>query len=174
MRRAGFTIVELLIVIVVIGILALIGVSTFANKQSQALDGRRIDDINRIRKGLELFRADVGRYPDAFNSNYGGTVGPGNGWEVSVVNPDNFLWQLKPYMGGTIPVDPVNDTSHFYYYYHYRNNHPFCDTRPNCYVLGIARLDATSALTIPGVNRDATDTWRYTSASRAVWRNEYD
>lgn len=53
-RRPGFTIVELLIVIVVIGILAAIVVSTFTGAQAKARDTVRKHDLAAIAKALKV------------------------------------------------------------------------------------------------------------------------
>lgn len=62
-RQKGFTIVELLIVIVVIGILAALVLNTFAGVQRRARDTQRQTDINSIATQLEVYYADEGKYP---------------------------------------------------------------------------------------------------------------
>lgn len=62
-QQKGFTIVELLIVIVVIGILAAIVIVAFNGIQSRARDAERTSDIRTIHKKLEVFYADKGYYP---------------------------------------------------------------------------------------------------------------
>lgn len=62
-KQSGFTIVELLIVIVIIGILAGLVITTFAGIQQKARDSERKTDINAIQKQLEAFYADKGYYP---------------------------------------------------------------------------------------------------------------
>lgn len=59
----GFTIVELLIVIVVIGILAVITVVAFRGIQDRANDTSIKSDLNSIAKKFELFKIDNSRYP---------------------------------------------------------------------------------------------------------------
>lgn len=61
--KPGFTIVELLIVIVVIAILAAITVVAYNGIQNRAKDTARIQLINDIAKALDLYKADTGRYP---------------------------------------------------------------------------------------------------------------
>jgi prepilin-type N-terminal cleavage/methylation domain-containing protein len=63
-NQAGFTIVELLIVIVVIGILAALVLNTFQGVQARARDTERRTDINSIATQLEAYFADFGYYPD--------------------------------------------------------------------------------------------------------------
>jgi len=62
-KQKGFTIVELLIVIVVIGILATLVIVTFTGIQRRARDTQRQTDINAIQSHVEAFYADHGYYP---------------------------------------------------------------------------------------------------------------
>lgn len=63
-KQSGFTIVELLIVIIVIGILAALVLNTFQGVQARARDTERRTDINSIATQLEAYYADFGHYPD--------------------------------------------------------------------------------------------------------------
>ena len=63
--KTGFTIVELLIVIVVIGILAAITIVAFNGVQARAKDSTRSNDLTAIQKALELYKTDNGTYPNA-------------------------------------------------------------------------------------------------------------
>ena len=62
-NNRGFTIVELLIVIVVIGILAALVIVTYNGIQQKARDTERKTDINAIASHLEAYNAQNGRYP---------------------------------------------------------------------------------------------------------------
>lgn len=61
----GFTIVELLIVIVVIGILAALVLNTFSGVQKRARDTTRQTNINAVSTQLEVYYNDKGGYPSA-------------------------------------------------------------------------------------------------------------
>lgn len=63
-NQDGFTIVELLIVIIVIGILAALVLNTFQGVQARARDTERRTDVNSIATQLEAYYADFGHYPD--------------------------------------------------------------------------------------------------------------
>lgn len=63
----GFTIVELLIVIVVIGILAALVIIQFTNIQARARDTERKSDIRAIVSKLAEYYALNGRYPTALS-----------------------------------------------------------------------------------------------------------
>lgn len=65
--QKGFTIVELLIVIVVIGILAALVLNTFSGVQRRARDTERQTDINSIATQLEVYYNDNGKYPTLAN-----------------------------------------------------------------------------------------------------------
>lgn len=64
-KRSGFTIVELLIVIVVIGILAAITIVAFNGVQERANTTAVKSDLSAIKKKMEIFKIDnpAGTYP---------------------------------------------------------------------------------------------------------------
>lgn len=68
-NQRGFTIVELLIVIVVIGILALLVVTTYGGIQAKARDSQRQSDLAAIQTQVEAFYANNNYYPTAANIN---------------------------------------------------------------------------------------------------------
>lgn len=67
--RGGFTIVELLIVIVVIGILAALVIVTYNGIQQKARDTERKTDIKALQGHLEAYWADNAKYPTLANVN---------------------------------------------------------------------------------------------------------
>lgn len=62
-NKQGFTIVELLIVIVVIGILAALVLNSFRGVQERARDTERRTDIGSVATQLEVYYTDNGGYP---------------------------------------------------------------------------------------------------------------
>lgn len=97
----GFTIVELLIVIVVIGILAAITIVAYNNVQQRTRDSIRAQDMDSIKKALLLYQVDNGGVEATFS--YGGN-GPG-GWNLS--SSASWLSFLNPRYG-KMPIDPIN------------------------------------------------------------------
>jgi general secretion pathway protein G len=63
MKQKGFTIVELLIVIVVIGILAAITIVAYSGIQNRGHDAAVKADLSNFAKLMEVQKADLGRYP---------------------------------------------------------------------------------------------------------------
>ena len=63
MRSKGFTFIEMLVVVTIIGVLASIGVANFKVANQKARDGRRQGDLQQIRAALELYRTDQNVYP---------------------------------------------------------------------------------------------------------------
>jgi len=67
--KKGFTIVELLIVIVVIAVLAAISIVAYTGLQSRTRDAGRIQKIKDIAKAIELYKIDNGQYPAILDGN---------------------------------------------------------------------------------------------------------
>lgn len=61
--QAGFTIIELLIVIAIIGILATLVLTNFQGAQAKGRDTVRKNDINSLYQKLEEFYNENGTYP---------------------------------------------------------------------------------------------------------------
>jgi len=151
--KNGFTIVELLIVIVVIGILAAITVVAYNGIQSRARDAQRAQDIKTIAKALELYKIQTGNYPVAV-----GSTGQG-GWEISVPTASNsdFLSVLRTSgVISKVPLDPSNTGdmyiagSKFYHYYRYPAGQSGCDIdRGPFYILAARSGESGSSSGIP-------------------------
>lgn len=62
-KQNGFTIVELLIVIVVIGVLAAITIVAYNGINNRALVNAQVSDLKSLQKALELYKVDNGNYP---------------------------------------------------------------------------------------------------------------
>ncbi|MDO4905249.1 MAG: type II secretion system major pseudopilin GspG [Lautropia sp.] len=65
MRResAGFTLIELMVVVMILGVLAALVVPNFMNRPDEARAVVAKQDISQIMQQLKLYRLDNGRYP---------------------------------------------------------------------------------------------------------------
>jgi general secretion pathway protein G len=138
----GFTMVELLIVVVVLALLTLVSGTMYTATMKTARDGKRKVDLENIRSALEVYRSDNSTYPDVT-------------FPTSLASVLNLT---KQYI--TMPTDPKN---HLNYYY----NSADCQTINsvnicNSYVLAV-RLEnppasvpvACSGLTDDSTGKDA-------------------
>lgn len=73
-KESGFTIVELLIVIVVIGILAAITIVSYTGITQKANTTKAQTNAVAVQKVAEAFYADTGSYPDTVAEFSGGTA----------------------------------------------------------------------------------------------------
>ena len=62
-NKHGFTIVELLIVIVVVAILAAISIAAYTNVSNRAHDSTVQSDLRNFSQKLDVYRAEYGKYP---------------------------------------------------------------------------------------------------------------
>lgn len=74
-NNRGFTIVELLIVIVVIGILAALVIVTYNGIQQKARNTERKTDIKALQGHMEAYWADNAKYPTLAQANDASTGG---------------------------------------------------------------------------------------------------
>lgn len=99
--NTGFTLVELLVAIAIVGILSAIVLLNIADQRSKVRDAERMHDLEQIAAALALYYADNGHYP-IFNYNIGGV----NSRQAAMW--DTFDTYLKDII---LPVDPINEPS---------------------------------------------------------------
>ena len=91
-RQTGFTLIEILVVMVIIGMLAVMVAPNIFNR----LDGARRDaarsQISSLETALSSYRLDVGEYPDSLQGLVENTA-------------DRAAWN-GPYLAGAVPRDP--------------------------------------------------------------------
>jgi general secretion pathway protein G len=92
-REKGFTIVELLIVIVVIGILALLVITTYSTIQQKARNSKRASDIKSLQTQIEAYFTQSGHYPS-----------------LADMNTASFLTTNMKSLDQNALIDPLNPT----------------------------------------------------------------
>ncbi len=98
--KRGFTVIELLIVISIIGILAAIILASMSAARAKGRDARRYRDIEEIHTAIELFIDNHGYAPDLGDAN---CRIPGADVNCFVAETDAAKWailesQLSPYI----------------------------------------------------------------------------
>lgn len=63
MAQRGFTLIEIMVVIVILGVLAAVVVPKIMSRPDEARAVAARQDINTFAQGLKLYRLDNGRYP---------------------------------------------------------------------------------------------------------------
>ena len=113
-KNKGFTLIELLVVIALIGLLASVVLVSLKEVRAKARDARRKQDLETIRKALELSYDKRGYYPGDGPCDDKSNCDPDTGWRT-----DSYIWKylvtednLLPYL----PKDPINDSEYYYYY----------------------------------------------------------
>ena len=94
-RAAGFTLLELLVVLVILTLLASIVGPRVLDQLGGAKSKTAAVQIADIEKSLDLFKLDVGRYPST-----------AEGLRSLVSRPDNLAGWNGPYLRGELPNDP--------------------------------------------------------------------
>lgn len=64
----GFTLVELLVVMAILGVLVTMIATGFRSSQARGRDAQRKSDLKQISSALELYYSDYSKYPDTFPS----------------------------------------------------------------------------------------------------------
>jgi general secretion pathway protein G len=109
--RRGFTLIEMLIVIVVIAILATIVIPRLMGAGRKAKEAALRGDLHQLRNAVQQFEADCGDYPSAVSQLMtqpaaGSTGGQGIALDVTA-------WQ-GPYLrtaDNNLPKDPFTESS---------------------------------------------------------------
>ena len=99
-RSSGFTLVEIMVVVVILGILAVLIVPRVLGRSDEARQAAAKHDIATLMQSLKLYRLDNGRYPTNDQGLQALVTKP-----TSAPQPDNW----KPYLD-KVPKDPWGNT----------------------------------------------------------------
>jgi prepilin-type N-terminal cleavage/methylation domain-containing protein len=110
MNKRGFSLIELLVVISIIGVLSSVVLAGLSSARAKARDARRRIDMNTIYTALVLFQDQYGCLPIITGSTCisGYSEANAGGWDYS--SQGGFLNFLSSagYVS-SVPLDPIND-----------------------------------------------------------------
>ncbi len=120
LQSRGFTLIEIMVVIGIIGILAAIVSVNFSSTTAVSRDAKRQADIRQIQAALEAYKNKNGRYPAqcaATGANADGWSGQiGTDYECDN-NTGEYIVGLAPEYISVLPVDPkLSGTNSGYVY----------------------------------------------------------
>ena len=94
-HRRGFTLIELIVVIMILAVLAMLIVPRIVGRTSEARIAKAQSDLSTISTMLQTFRLDVGRFPSTEEGLNALMAQP----------PEAFGWR-GPYSSRDLPLDP--------------------------------------------------------------------
>lgn len=104
--KRGFTMIEILVVVTIIGILITLGIRSYNATQIKARDVRRKADLHNIAKPLEAYFNDYGVYPIGAGVI---TIGVNTiDWGEAFVDGNGTVYMSQ------LPEDPRGDRNYWY------------------------------------------------------------
>ena len=171
----GFTLIEVMVVVAIIGILAAVVLVTVSEVRAKSRDSTRISDVDQIELAIEQYILDNGAPPRA---NTYGEAAPGNGgywdgwWDISTGDEngdgDFFMdFLVDDEYFSRSPVDPINEhtganpgnvrqTGNFYVYflvnagYAYQGGPSCANDNQGVWMVAVKELEATTPVAPTG------------------------
>jgi prepilin-type N-terminal cleavage/methylation domain-containing protein len=105
-QRSAFTLVEILIVVIILGILATIIIGIFGNTTKDAGGASLKDNLRSIRSAIQIYSAQHGRYPaqatfEAQMTQYTNTTGATSTTRTGTYSYGPYILTLPPLPVGT-------------------------------------------------------------------------
>lgn len=94
-RNRGFTLMELLVVVVIVGLLVALVAPRYFQQIGRSERTAAANQIDALSKAIDTYRLDLGRFPRQEE-----------GLQVLVERPEGEPRWNGPYMRGAIPLDP--------------------------------------------------------------------
>ncbi len=124
LARQGFTLIEIMVVVGLIGILVTAGAMSFGNSSAQGRDAQRQSDLRNLQQAIETYRNREGRYPEGCNgpNQWAGQLGTDYECTVTGAGTGQYIVGLAPEYIPVLPVDPKLPSGRTDVGYVYRTN----------------------------------------------------
>lgn len=120
--HAGFTLVELLIVVVILGVLAAIAIPQFSASTEDSKVAALDASLNNLRTAIELYYQQHGHYPSAVTGGGSYAADTGATFTAQLANytsaagvvstTKTVVYKYGPYLKkATLPAEPINNVS---------------------------------------------------------------
>ncbi|MDR1958699.1 MAG: type II secretion system major pseudopilin GspG [Planctomycetaceae bacterium] len=106
-KRRGFTLVEIMLVLVIMVSIAALGVGTFVGVRQQADIQKAKIGVQNLVKSIELYQVNVGAFPNTAEGLDALVNCPS-----SISNPDKWIKLVK---GNSVPLDPWDHPFQYQY-----------------------------------------------------------
>ena len=149
-RRGGFTLIEVLIVVVIMAVLAATIIPQFSTSASDARESNMKFNLQSLRTQLELYKLHHGgSYPDGTNNLEQLTKATDAAGNVSTNGLPDSTHTLGPYINGELPAQPISG-------------------------LNTVQLDAGAAGTPPTATAAPGGGWIYRASTGEIWIDHPD
>ncbi len=120
--QSGFSLLEIVTVVAIIGILAAAGISSYQELRERSRDAQRAAALKQLQIAIENYKDTYGEYPDgcASGSSWSGNVRAGS-FKCTNANED-FILGLVPEFMPALPRDPLYNSAPSNYGYLYRTD----------------------------------------------------
>jgi prepilin-type N-terminal cleavage/methylation domain-containing protein len=106
----GFTLIELMVVITIVGLLASTVLAALGTSRAKARDAQRIQEARQFISALELYRNQNGRYPCSGGALLNCPAGTSGGAAVAVIKATSTPTGMAATLRTALNISPNNDS----------------------------------------------------------------
>lgn len=105
-RQSGFTLLEMLVVLAIIGLVVSVGLAAMGEARLRARNAQRIEHIQTYAKATELYFVNAGAFPQAAAPTTNHCLGMNSGetcWAGSMSGDDSLVTKFSGVVNGSLP-----------------------------------------------------------------------